>query len=93
MHYKHCCVIDAEQNFKEFVLVVEGVIQHYVLQEGESIIDAPFPPSDLAHPKWQGEKWLEIDVNAILDGEKLTKAKKTARGKDKKMTGGKNDGV
>lgn len=58
MDYKHCCVIDKEKNYKEFVLIVNGEIQHYVLQAGEQLIDTPFP-GGYVRPKWEGNTWQE----------------------------------
>ena len=58
MNYKHCCVIDANQNYKTFVLVKTGSdpltsqereeIQHYSLLEGERLVDAA-PPTLRPH--------------------------------------------
>lgn len=76
MNYKHCCVVDANQNYKTFVLVkrepdpVTGqareAVQHYILEEGESLIDTTPPTlrphagaAGLIRPRWSGEEWME----------------------------------
>lgn len=72
MDYKHCCVIDAEGNYKEFVLVVNDKVQGYVLQRGEQLVDAPFP-GGYVRPKWDKNSWQEtVTENEII-------AAKTAR--------------
>lgn len=58
MEYKHCCVIDSDKNYKDFVLVVDGIVLEYTLLEGEQLIDAEFP-SDYLKPWWNGNKWKE----------------------------------
>lgn len=58
MNYKHCCIIDKEKDYKEFVLVVNNEIQGYVLQSNEQLIDAPFPGGHV-RPKWEGGTWQE----------------------------------
>lgn len=73
MNYKHSCVIDAQKRYKTFVLVLlpqegEGQIQHYVLQEGEQLVDAA-PPAmrpyagaeGFVSPVWDAETggWTE----------------------------------
>lgn len=58
MDYKHCCIIDKEKNYKEFVLVVNGEIQGYILQNGEQLVEAPFP-GNYVQPKWESNTWRE----------------------------------
>lgn len=54
--YKHCCVIDAEGSYSDFVQVhiytlpdgsTEDRVQHYTLKPGERIVDAMTPTSKL----------------------------------------------
>ena len=69
--YKHFCVIDAEGNYKTFVLVLlepgedempQEKIQYYELLEGKSLVDTA-PPSTrpytgamgLVRPRWDDE--------------------------------------
>ena len=74
MNYKHCCVIDAEGVYKEFVLVLmeQGGkpenVQGYILAEGERLLDAPPPgikmqASDrgFVKPRWDEDAaaWVE----------------------------------
>lgn len=71
MNYKFCCVIDSSGLYKEFVVVfIENdveTVQHYEMQEGESLIDCNCAPLFKVHadsngfikPKWNGTEWEE----------------------------------
>lgn len=58
MEYKRCCVVDAESNYKTFVLVLveqdqetgqdRESVQHYTLQAGETLVNAA-PPAMRPH--------------------------------------------
>lgn len=68
MDYKHSCVIDAQNLYKTFVLVLlveneegqqEEQIQHYTIQEGQQLVDTAPPAlrphagaAGLVTPKW-----------------------------------------
>lgn len=58
MNYKHCCVIDTNGYYRDLVLVVDGTIQYYSLNKGETLIDAP-TPADFIKPRWNGKEWTE----------------------------------
>ncbi len=72
MDYKHSCVIDAEQKYKTFVLVLldedSEQIQYYSLQDGEQLVDT-VPPvmrpyagaAGFVSPKWDADtgEWIE----------------------------------
>ncbi len=77
MAYKHCCVIDSEGAYIEFVLVkleVDGegqeiaVPQYYTMREGERLVEAA-PPAmrpyagagGFIHPKW------DMDTSAWVE--------------------------
>ena len=83
MNYKHCCVIDASGNYKTFVLVKtepdpmtgqnREAVQHYILAEGESLIDTTPPTlrpyagaAGLVCPRWDGEAWTEAATQAEI---------------------------
>lgn len=72
MDYKHCCIIDKEKTYKEFVLTVNDEIQHYVLQDGERLVDAPFP-GGFVNPKWDGNDWQETATEAEIATAKAEK--------------------
>lgn len=67
MNYKHCCVIDKENFYVEFVLIENGEIQRYTLKNGETLIDCDLAPvfKEYANsvgfikPKWNGTEWVE----------------------------------
>ena len=74
MNYKHCCVIDAEGVYKEFVLVLmeQGGktenVQGYTLAEGERLLDASPPGikmqaggAGFVKPRWDEDAaaWVE----------------------------------
>lgn len=78
MDYKHSCVIDAQNLYKTFVLVLlvenqehqqEEKVQYYELQEGEQLIDTA-PPNmrpyagavGFVSPKW------DSDTSAWMEG-------------------------
>lgn len=82
MAYKHCCVIGSDNHYKTLVLVrqepnesgqVQDVIQHYTLQDGETIIDTS-PPTyrpyagavGLVNPRWDGSVWAEAATAAEI---------------------------
>jgi len=56
--YKHYCVIDADGNYVEFVLTVDGTVYGYQLEDGETLLDAA-PPENMVKPQWDGEQWVE----------------------------------
>ncbi len=66
----HRCVIDADNNYVEFVLLIDNedgskTPYCYEMKPGETLIEAT-PPSGLIDPKWDSEnsQWLgEIDTN------------------------------
>lgn len=64
--YKHCCVVDANNNYVEFVLVhtknekgepIEE-IDSYALKEGEWLLET-LPPSKIIKAHWNGSAWEE----------------------------------
>lgn len=75
VNYAHYCVIDAQNAYKMFVLVLleqdgtgmqKEVIQYYTLLEGERLIDAappvirPYAGADgFIKPVWEGSEWME----------------------------------
>ena len=79
VNYAHYCVIDAQNAYKMFVLVLleqdgtgmqKEVIQYYTLLEGERLIDAappairPYAGADgFIKPVWKGSKWMESATN------------------------------
>lgn len=67
MSYKHCCVVDADGNYKDFVLVllaptedgdIKEEIQYYALKDGDTLVDA-LPPTSTVKPRWDGTGWVE----------------------------------
>ncbi|WP_290879605.1 hypothetical protein [Anaerotruncus sp.] len=75
MNYRHCCVVDAQNAYKMFVLVLnepdetgqlQEKAQYYTLSEGERLIDTA-PPVMRPHagadgfikPVWEGSEWME----------------------------------
>lgn len=79
VNYAHYCVIDAQNAYKMFVLVLleqdgtgmqKEVIQYYTLSEGERLIDAappvirPYAGADgFIKPVWEGSEWMESATN------------------------------
>ena len=66
MTYRHCSVIDADDRYITYVLVLNDKVQHYTLSEGERLIDANPPvwkqqirDAGFIVPKWDGEEWTE----------------------------------
>lgn len=67
MAYKYCCVVDTQGYYdNNFVLVTsevgdfsDALIQSYVLQDGERLIDANSPAGAFARPRWNGSEWIE----------------------------------
>ena len=71
MDYKHSCVIDAQNFYKTFVLVLlveneegqqEEIIQYYTLQDGEQLVDTAPPvmrpyagAAGFISPKWDAD--------------------------------------
>ena len=71
MDYKHSCVVDAQNLYRTFVLVLlveneegqqEEQIQYYALQEGEQLVDTAPPTvrphagaAGLVSPKWDSD--------------------------------------
>ena len=78
MDYKHSCVIDAQNLYKTFVLVLlveneehqqEEQIQYYTLQKGEQLLDAAPPvmrpyagAEGFVSPKWDTETSAWIEA-------------------------------
>ena len=68
MDYKYACVIDNENFYKAFVLVINGNVMYYNLCDGDTLIDAnaPITKSEdnrdcLLKPVWDHTalKWVE----------------------------------
>lgn len=64
MGYKYMCVVDSEGYFVSFVQVVnfegQNAIRNYSLSEGENLIEAAPPSSDVfARPRWVEGVWNE----------------------------------
>ena len=60
------CVVDQNDKYLEFVLVLDGEVQGYTLGEGERLIDASFPrlrahagDAGLIDPIWNESEWVE----------------------------------
>lgn len=78
MDYKHSCVIDAQNLYKTFVLVLlvenqehqqEEKVQYYTLQEGERLVDTT-PPAMRPYAGAEGfvsPKW-DNDTSAWIEG-------------------------
>lgn len=58
MNYKYYHVVDSNGFQIEFVLVVDGEIQHYTLKDGERLIDSQLSDG-LLKPRWNGSEWIE----------------------------------
>lgn len=77
MNYKHCCVVDANGNYKTFVLVkmemdpmtsqITEAVQYYALEEGDHLIGTP-PPTIRPHAGAAGM------IHPRWDGEAWTEA-------------------
>lgn len=76
MDYKYLCVIDADDYYKTFVLVLykpEMEIQHYTLLGGERLADT-MPPTMRVHagsggfikPRWETGAWAEGATSAEI---------------------------
>ena len=68
MGYKHCCVVDAQGRYLDYVLVllipqetgeVREEIQYYELKPGESLVDIGAPVDTLVKPRYNGTGWEE----------------------------------
>ena len=68
MEYKHCCVIDAQGLYVDYVLVllipqetgeVREEIQYYQLGPGENLADIGAPSETLVKPRYNGTGWEE----------------------------------
>ena len=59
MVYKYVCIIDAENFYVDFALVIDDVLQNYTLRPGETLIDASCPVTDFCRPRWTGNAWEE----------------------------------
>ncbi len=66
--YKHSCVIDKNDDYVDFVLVLieadeNGIsrenVQHYKLEAGQKLIDVAPPSSTLIKAHWTGTSWEE----------------------------------
>ena len=73
--YRHCCVIDSNNNYVDFVLVHLFLdkngsevtkIDGYSLQDGESLVDAVCPikrydasSTGFVMPRWNKTEWIE----------------------------------
>lgn len=79
MNYKHCCVVDTENNYRTYVLVLLGRdpetggpvedVQIYTLQAGERLVDAA-PPILREHVGAEGyirPRW-DADTSAWIEG-------------------------
>lgn len=72
--HKHCCVIDANGYYVNFVLVLledsngnKGeFVQYYTLKEGEQLIDAN-PPHGIVKPLWTGSGWKETATEEEIE--------------------------
>lgn len=78
MDYKHSCVVDAQNLYRTFVLVLlveneegqqEEQIQYYALQEGEQLVDTAQPTmrpyagaEGFVSPKWYTETSAWIEA-------------------------------
>lgn len=80
MPYKQSYIVDEAMYYKDFVLVVDGKIQYYTLQDGEKLID--ISPSGLIKPRWNGSEWeegaSEEEIAATLPSLEVLKTAKTA---------------
>ena len=59
MEYRYACIIDADNVYVDFVLVIGDEVQYYTLRPGETVIDAPCPVADFCRPRWTGNAWEE----------------------------------
>lgn len=75
MDYKHCCVIDSQGHYLDFVLVLlvpqesggnREEIQYYELHAGESLVETNVPDSRLLKPRWNGTAWEETAASAEI---------------------------
>ena len=72
--HKHCCVIDSNGHYVDFVLVLledsngnKGeFVQYYTLKEGEQLIDAN-PPHGIVKPLWTGSGWVETATKEEIE--------------------------
>lgn len=83
MDYKHSCVIDAQNLYKTFVLVLlaeneegqqEEKIQYYTLQDGEQLVDTAPPvmrpyagAAGFISPKWDADAAAWIEATNAED--------------------------
>jgi len=76
MTYRHSCVVDKENKYVEFVLILtdeSGVdhIQYYTLKEGEFLVETQ-PPTMFVKPRWDSKTkaWWEAatgeEIEALL---------------------------
>lgn len=90
MDYKHCCVIDSENKYKTFVLVVTTIddegnkvdeVQCYALLSGESLVDT-LPPTERIHagvdgficPAWDFDSTAWVETATAKEIEAWEKA-------------------
>ena len=83
MKEKYACVVDAEGHYKTLVLLILEAnpetgqetprVQHYTLQEGETLVETAVPPLRLhagtpgfVRPRWDGGKWVEAAKKAEI---------------------------
>lgn len=66
MENKYYCVIDSQNNYKEYVSVVNWIPLYYDMEDGDMLLDAPIPnfrsyagDDGLVNPKWDGTAWIE----------------------------------
>ena len=73
MHYKHCCVVDEQYFYKEYVLVQteneEQTVVGYKMQDGDMLVDSETTPDRKQHaggagfvrPRWDEDAaaWVE----------------------------------
>ncbi|MEG0017348.1 MAG: hypothetical protein RR879_05240 [Hydrogenoanaerobacterium sp.] len=84
MKYKHCCVIDENNDFKAFVQVLikpnGEEIQSYIMKNSERLIDAA-PPLNIVKAKWNGTAWEEMatpeEIAAYADSRQRLQNKHT----------------
>ena len=69
MAEKYCCVIDAMGRYVTFVLILDGDIQFYTLQDGECLIDAE-PPTHRQYAGADGfvDPIWNVDASAWVEG-------------------------
>ena len=82
MTYKHCCVVDKQGYYVDFVLVhleedqegsiVERVDTH-IMADGEKLLDAELPAGQFARPRWMNGRWTEGGTEEEIAAWEATK--------------------